>query len=96
MSYAITFPKGLTANWGSASNVFANGWGEALRIEPDHNCKGPGGEESCCPHILYSNIKGEIESIQTHNRAKEPLLTDLWNVGEETRCPIDAYTAQKN
>ncbi|MCB0666642.1 MAG: hypothetical protein KDC80_12490 [Saprospiraceae bacterium] len=86
---------GLTANWGSASNVFTNGWGESLRIEPDHNCKGPGGVASCCPHILYSNITGKVESIQTVNRAKEPLNTDLWNVGERTRCPVDAYQAQK-
>jgi hypothetical protein len=86
---------GLTANWGSGSNVFANGWGESIRIEPDHNCKGRGGADSCCPHILYSNIMGQIESIQDLNRAGEPLETDLWNVGEISKCPIDAYKAQK-
>ncbi|MBK8503769.1 MAG: hypothetical protein IPL46_17090 [Saprospiraceae bacterium] len=85
---------GLTANWGSASNVFANGWGESIRLEPDHNCKGPGGAGSCCPHILYSNIRGQIESIQNVNRAGEPQETDLWNVGEISKCPVDAYQAK--
>lgn len=91
--YGSSF-HGLTANWGSFSNVFANGWGENIRIEPDHNCNGPGGAASCCPNTMYSNISGTIESIQTHDRAKNPLKTVLWNVGEKTKCPEDAYTAQ--
>ena len=91
--YGTSF-HGLTGNWGSFSNVFANGWGENLRIEPDHNCNGPGGQASCCPNMLYSNISGRIESIQTHDRARNALKTVLWNVGEKTKCPEDAYTAQ--
>jgi len=85
---------GLTGNWGSSSNVFANGWGESIRIEPDHNCNGTGGSASCCPDIMYSNISGTIESIQARDRAGNALQTVLWNVGEKTRCPDDAYTAQ--
>jgi hypothetical protein len=85
---------GLTANWGSFSNVFANGWGENIRIEPDHNCNGVGGAASCCPDLMYSNITGAIESIQTRDRAGNPLQTVLWNVGGKTKCPEDAYTAQ--
>jgi hypothetical protein len=85
---------GLTANWASTSNVFANGWGESLRIEPDHNCNGKGGAASCCPDILYSNIAGKVESIQTHDRGRNPLQAILWNVGEKTKCPVDAYRAQ--
>lgn len=91
--YGTSF-HGLTGNWGSSSNVFANGWGENIRLEPDHNCNGPGGSASCCPNIMYSNISGAIESIQTRDRAKNILQTVLWNVGEKTRCPEDAYTAQ--
>jgi hypothetical protein len=85
---------GLTGNWGSSSNVFANGWGENIRIEPDHNCNGPGGAESCCPDMMYSNISGTIESIQTRDRAKNDLRTVLWNVGNKDKCPEDAYIAQ--
>ena len=91
--YGTSF-HGLTANWGSSSNVFANGWGENIRIEPDHNCNGPGGSASCCPNVMYSNISGKIESIQTRDRAKNALQSVLWNVGAKTRCPDDAYTAQ--
>ena len=91
--YGSSF-HGLTGNWGSASNVFANGWGENIRIEPDHNCNGPGGTASCCPNMMYSNIQGKIESIQTHDRARNALSAVLWNVGEKTKCPEDAYTAQ--
>lgn len=91
--YGTSF-HGLTGNWGSSGNVFANGWGELIRIEPDHNCNGPGGSASCCPNMMYSNIGGVIESIQTHDRAKKALQTVLWNVGEKTKCPEDAYSAQ--
>jgi hypothetical protein len=91
--YGTTF-HGLTGNWGSFSNVFANGWGETLRIEPDHNCNGVGGAESCCPDMLYSNITGTVESVQARDRSRQPLTAILWNVGEKTRCPEDAYGAQ--
>ena len=91
--YGTSF-HGLTGNWGSSSNVFANGWGEQIRIEPDHNCNGKGGSESCCPDMMYSNISGTIESIQFVDRSKKPLQTVLWNVGEKTRCAEDAYRAQ--
>ena len=93
--YGTSF-HGLTGNWGSTSNVFANGWGENIRIEPDHNCNGRGGAASCCPNMMYSNISGTIESIQTRDRAKNLLQAVLWNVGEKTKCPEDAYTAQVN
>ena len=91
--YGTSF-HGLTGNWGSWSNVFANGWGENIRLEPDHNCNGVGAAASCCPDMMYSNIQGTIESIQTRDRARNPLQTVLWNVGENTKCPLDAYTAQ--
>ncbi len=91
--YGSSF-HGLTGNWGSTSNVFANGWGESIRIEPDHNCNGAGGSESCCPNMMYSNIGGTIESIQQNDRAGNPLQTVLWNVGENNKCPEDAYSAQ--
>lgn len=92
--YGTSF-HGLTANWGSSSNVFANGWGENIRIEPDHNCNGKaGGSASCCPNTLYSNISGTIESIQARDRSGNALQAVLWNVGEKTRCPEDAYAAQ--
>jgi hypothetical protein len=91
--YGSSF-HGLTANWGSYSNVFANGWGESIRIEPDHNCNGVGGTTSCCPDIMYSNIQGTVESVQTKDRAGNMLQTVLWNVGERKRCPQDAYAAQ--
>lgn len=91
--YGSSF-HGLTANWGAYSNVFANGWGESLRIEPDHNCNGVGGTASCCPDIMYSNIQGTVESIQSKDRAGNILQTVLWNVGQRSRCPDDAYTAQ--
>jgi hypothetical protein len=91
--YGSSF-HGLTGNWGSSSNVFANGWAENVRIEPDHNCNGPGGSLSCCPDMMYSNIRGTIESIQTRDRAGNVLQTILWNVGKKDKCPEDAYTAQ--
>lgn len=91
--YGTSF-HGLTGNWGSYSNAFVNGWGESIRIEPDHNCNGVGGTASCCPDMMYSNIEGTIESIQTKDRAGQILQTVLWNVGEKDRCPDDAYTAQ--
>lgn len=91
--YGSSF-HGLTGNWGSTSNVFANGWGENIRIEPDHNCNGPGGAASCCPDILYSNISGTIQSVQTKDRAGNALQAVLWNVGTKDKCPDDAYMAQ--
>ncbi len=93
--YGASF-HGLTGNWGAWSNVFANGWGENIRLEPDHNCNGVGGAASCCPDLMYSNISGTIESIQTRDRGRNALQTVLWNVGEKTKCPQDAYTAQVN
>ena len=91
--YGTSF-HGLTGNWGSFSNVFANGWGENIRIEPDHNCNGVGGAASCCPDLMYSNISGIIESIQAVDRAHNAPQAILWNVGGKAKCPEDAYTAQ--
>jgi len=91
--FGSTF-HGLTANWGSGSSVFSNGWGDSLRIEPDHNCNGKAGPDTCCSNIMYTNIRGNIESIQTHDRSDNTLPAIIWNVGEQTRCPVDAYQAQ--
>ena len=91
--YGSTF-HGLTANWGSSNSVFSDGWGESLRIEPDHNCNGVGGPGSCCPNILFTNIRGKVASMQTHDRAKNPLQAIIWNVGEFTKCPEDVFHAQ--
>ena len=91
--YGNTF-HGLTANWGSSNSVFSNGWGDTLRIEPDHNCNGVGGSDSCCPNILFTNIRGRVSSMQTHDRANKPLQAIIWNVGEFTKCPEDVYYAQ--
>jgi len=91
--FGSTF-HGLTANWGAGASVFSNGWGDSLRIEPDHNCNGAGGPESCCLNIMYTNIKGSVESIQTHDRANNELKAVIWNVGEQSKCPQDAYQAQ--
>jgi hypothetical protein len=85
---------GVTGNWGVDTNVFANGWGENLYIEPDHNCNGGGGTASCSPNMMYSNITGTIKGIQTVDRAGNPLQTVLWNVGNTAKCPADAYSAQ--
>jgi hypothetical protein len=85
---------GVTGNWGVDTNVFSNGWGENLYIEPDHNCNGAGGAESCSPNMMYSNITGTISGIQTVDRAGNPLQTILWNVGNTTKCPVDAHAAQ--
>ncbi len=90
-----TSSHGLTMNWGTENNVYANGWGENIRIEPDHNCNGTGGASSCSKNMLYSNIAGKIASLQTKDRAGNTLPTILWNVGSVDRCPLDAYTAQR-
>lgn len=72
--YGSTF-HGLTGNWGSFSNVFANGWGEALCIEPDHNCNGIGGQDdyssSIDPLILQADplVMGSI-SVKQRTRFK--------------------------
>jgi hypothetical protein len=87
---------GLTGNWGVENNVFSNCWGENLYIEPDHNCNGGGGAASCSPNMMYSNITGTIRGIQTVDRAGNPLQTVLWNVGNSSKCPVDAYGAQLN
>lgn len=85
---------GVTGNWGVDTNVFSNGWGENLYIEPDHNCNGGGGSTSCSPNMMYSNITGTIRGIQTVDRAGNPLQTVLWNVGNTSKCPADAHAAQ--
>ena len=92
--YGSSF-HGLTANWGSSNSVFSDGWGDSLRIEPDHNCNGVGGPDTCCPNILYTNIRGHVVSMQTHDRAHNPLQAIIWNVGEFDKCPEDVYTAQR-
>jgi hypothetical protein len=89
-----TSSHGLTMNWASVGNVFADGWGESIRVEPDHNCNGVGGAASCCKHMLYSNIAGKISSIQKKDRAGNPIPSTLWNLGSLDRCPLDAYSAQ--
>jgi hypothetical protein len=92
-AYGETF-HGITGNWGVNTNVFANGWGENLYVEPDHNCNGSGGSASCSPNMMYSNISGTIKGIQTRDRAGNALQTVLWNVGNTAKCPVDAYAAQ--
>ncbi|WP_258100424.1 T9SS type A sorting domain-containing protein [Marinoscillum pacificum] len=82
---------GITANWGVDYCVFANGWGEDLYIEPDHNCNGVGGEVSCSSNILYSNISGKIRGIQSVDRLNKPLETILWNIGNKNCSPDDLY-----
>jgi hypothetical protein len=85
---------GLTGNWGVKSNVFANSWFQSAVVEPDHNCGGVGGQASCSPNMMYSNITGSIESLQTKDRAGRTLQTVLWNVLNTNNCPTEAHAAQ--
>jgi len=85
---------GLTGNWGVNSNVFANTWLENAVVEPDHNCNGVGGAASCSPNMMYSNITGKMETLQTKDRAGNTLPTVLWNVLNTNNCPVEAQAAQ--
>jgi hypothetical protein len=72
---------GLSGNWGTRGGVYANGTGDPVRIEPDHN--GP-----TTTGLLYSNIHG------TGGHKVKLSDTVLWNYMTHQWCPEDLYTAQ--
>ena len=88
---------GLTGNWKTGLGVFANGTRDNVTIEPDHNCNGKFGLETCTKDMLYSNISGSGR-FQSHMKDRKgnplPSTPMLWNVDKVDRCPLDVYTVQ--
>ena len=67
---------GLTAQWG-ADGVYVNGTLiGGVRLEPEHN--GP------VARTLYKNIQGDIGSVQSRNRQKDPVSATFIDVGGES------------
>ena len=68
---------GITAQWGVEQGVFSNGTLIGpTRIEPEHN--GP------VSTTLYSDIHGDVKSIQKFNRNDDPVSASFVDVNGET------------
>lgn len=91
-----TSAHGLTVNQGGSDGVFANGWMENGKLEPDHSCGENASTAICTQTLLISNVSGKIASIQTKDRNGTSIESrwTRWNVGAVDRCPLDAYSAQ--
>jgi PKD repeat protein len=72
---------GFSGNWDTHGGVYANGWGNPVVINPDHNGPPTTG-------LLYSNIQG------TGGKKSSMSDTFLWNYMNQTLCPLDIHQAQ--
>ena len=80
---------GLTGNWGGERNVFSNGDGDNIVMEPNHAHS----NQPQTKDYLYTNIRGRSRKIQGGNGGSTGGAI-FWNVAESRYNPVDAYVEQ--